>query len=264
MSAEIRRDYPALARSHAARAHARDGVVALRRRRGDARAAARSVARARLPARAAGVGGRGASRGAARSARRGQAHPVHGHAEPAQECRHACSRRTRACERSVPDAPPLVLAGHRTPASARWEARCEQPPLKGHVTITGYVDSRAEDRSLRGCGDAGAAVVRRRIRLAGARSDGVRRAGDRVVTRIAARSGGRRRRRRSIPTMRTGSRARCRRLLDGDAARRDRARRGAGRALQLGRVRRGGAAAYQSRSRSASRRFGGQVHARRH
>src|SRR5688500_14188298 len=39
-----------------------------------------------------------------------------------------------------PDAPPLVLAGHRTPASARWEARSEQPPLKGHVTITGYVD----------------------------------------------------------------------------------------------------------------------------
>jgi alpha-1,3-rhamnosyl/mannosyltransferase len=42
---------------------------------------------------------------------------------------------------TLADAPPLVLAGHRTPASARWEARCEQPPLKGHVTITGYVDS---------------------------------------------------------------------------------------------------------------------------
>jgi alpha-1,3-rhamnosyl/mannosyltransferase len=42
----------------------------------------------------------------------------------------------------VPDAPPLVLAGHRTPASARWEARCEQPPLKDHVTISGYVDAR--------------------------------------------------------------------------------------------------------------------------
>ena len=41
----------------------------------------------------------------------------------------------------MPDAPPLVLAGHRTPASARWEARCEELPLKGHVTITGYVDT---------------------------------------------------------------------------------------------------------------------------
>ncbi len=37
--------------------------------------------------------------------------------------------------------PPLVLAGHRTPASSRWEARCEQTPLKGHITITGYVDA---------------------------------------------------------------------------------------------------------------------------
>jgi alpha-1,3-rhamnosyl/mannosyltransferase len=33
----------------------------------------------------------------------------------------------------------LLLAGHRTPASGRWEERCEQPPLRGHVTITGYV-----------------------------------------------------------------------------------------------------------------------------
>jgi alpha-1,3-rhamnosyl/mannosyltransferase len=41
----------------------------------------------------------------------------------------------------VSEVPPLVLAGHRTPASGRWEARCEQPPLQGHVTITGYVSS---------------------------------------------------------------------------------------------------------------------------
>jgi glycosyltransferase involved in cell wall biosynthesis len=41
----------------------------------------------------------------------------------------------------MPAAPPLVLAGHRTPASARWEQRCEQSPLKDHVTITGYVDA---------------------------------------------------------------------------------------------------------------------------
>jgi glycosyltransferase involved in cell wall biosynthesis len=42
----------------------------------------------------------------------------------------------------VSDAPPLVLAGHRTPYFDREEAsQCEQPPLKGHVTITGYVDT---------------------------------------------------------------------------------------------------------------------------
>ena len=192
MSAEIRRDYPALARSHAARARCGDRVVALRRRRGDARAAARS----RRACTSARLGGRrgptrcAAVRQAARWPR--QAHSVRGHAEPAQERRHACSRRTRACDRQMPAAPPLVLAGHRTPASARWEARCEQPPLKGHVTITGYVDPRAEDRSLCERGDAGAALVRGRLWLAGARSHGVRRAGGGVVARIAARSGGRR------------------------------------------------------------------------
>jgi glycosyltransferase involved in cell wall biosynthesis len=40
----------------------------------------------------------------------------------------------------VPDAPRLILAGHSTPASARWEARAKEPPLAGHVEITGYVE----------------------------------------------------------------------------------------------------------------------------
>ncbi len=42
---------------------------------------------------------------------------------------------------AMPDVPPLILAGHRTAVSARWEARCEQEPLKRHVTITGYVNA---------------------------------------------------------------------------------------------------------------------------
>ena len=40
----------------------------------------------------------------------------------------------------VPNAPPLTLAGHTTPASAQWEARLKEPPLAGHVDVTGYVD----------------------------------------------------------------------------------------------------------------------------
>ena len=40
----------------------------------------------------------------------------------------------------VPDAPRLVIAGHSTPASARWETRAKEPPLAGHVEINGYVD----------------------------------------------------------------------------------------------------------------------------
>ena len=41
----------------------------------------------------------------------------------------------------VANAPRLILAGHTTPASARWEARANEPPLAGHVEITGYVDT---------------------------------------------------------------------------------------------------------------------------
>jgi len=40
----------------------------------------------------------------------------------------------------IADAPPLVLAGSRTVHSSSWEARCLQPPLSGHVSLTGYVD----------------------------------------------------------------------------------------------------------------------------
>jgi alpha-1,3-rhamnosyl/mannosyltransferase len=47
---------------------------------------------------------------------------------------------------AVPDAPELWLAGHSTPASAAWEARCSQPPLQGHARIHGYVDDRQRRR----------------------------------------------------------------------------------------------------------------------
>lgn len=40
----------------------------------------------------------------------------------------------------VANAPPLTLAGHPTPASAQWDARLKEPPLAGHVDVTGYVD----------------------------------------------------------------------------------------------------------------------------
>jgi glycosyltransferase involved in cell wall biosynthesis len=136
LTAEIRRDYPALARSHAARAH---GVIV------SSHYAAGEVTRelqldpSRVhvcppgsPAWAEGVRSRRA---------RGQR-------------QHILFMGTLSLRKNVgtlleayallraksPDAPPLVLAGHRTPASARWEARCNEPPLKGHVEITGYVD----------------------------------------------------------------------------------------------------------------------------
>lgn len=39
------------------------------------------------------------------------------------------------------DVPPLTIAGRRTPDAARWEARAQDPPLRGRVEFTGYVDA---------------------------------------------------------------------------------------------------------------------------
>ncbi len=137
MPAEIRRDYPALARSHAARA---DAVIV------SSQYAAGEVTRELqlMPGRvhvcppgqpswAAGV----------RQFRAGVTAAA-GHIlfMGTLSLRKNVGTLLAAYARlreQVPDAPPLVLAGHRTPASARWEARCEQPPLNGHVEMTGYV-----------------------------------------------------------------------------------------------------------------------------
>lgn len=146
MSAEIRRDYPALARSHAARAH---GVIVSSRYAAgevtrelqidpsrvhvcppgrpewaDAVLARRRHRIATLAHRSLGEGGHILFMGTL-SLRKNVGTLLEAYA------------RLRARK---PDAPPLVLAGHRTAASARWEARCEEAPLKGHVTIAGYVD----------------------------------------------------------------------------------------------------------------------------
>ena len=97
--------------------------------------------------------------------------------------------------------------GSRRRSPATW-TRAERIEL--------YADAR----------DAGAAVVRGRLRPAGARSHGVRRAGGGVVARIAARSGGRR--------GDAGRSGRCGRVCARDAARcstGDRARRRSSAAL---------------------------------
>ena len=140
MSAEIRRDYPALARSHAKRAH---GVIV------SSNYAAGEVTRElQIDPSRVHVCPPGRPDWADEVRRRREARARRGH-------EHILFMGTLSLRKNVgtlleayarlrarnPDAPPLVLAGHRTPASARWEARCEEAPLKGHVTITGYVDS---------------------------------------------------------------------------------------------------------------------------
>ncbi len=133
MAAEIRRDYPALARSHAARA---DAVVV------SSQYAAAEVSRElRLPPGRVHVCPPGRPAWAAEvlpRRRKGKHILFMGTLSLRKNVGTLLEAYARLRAR-LPDAPPLVLAGHRTPASARWEARCDQPPLKGHVTITGYV-----------------------------------------------------------------------------------------------------------------------------
>jgi glycosyltransferase involved in cell wall biosynthesis len=137
MTAEIRRDYPALARTHAARA---DGVIV------SSQYAASEVTR-ELQLDASHVHvcppGRPAWSDDVRK-RRQQSSATHilfmGTLSLRKNVGTLLEAYARLRARNS-DALPLILAGHRTPASARWEARCEQPPLKGHVEITGYVDT---------------------------------------------------------------------------------------------------------------------------
>ena len=143
-AAEIRRDYPELARSHAARA---DAVVV------SSQYAASQVTRelgldpARVhlcppgpPAWTLDV-----------HARRQQAAP----GVDAPLGQHILFVGTLSTRKNVgtlleayarlrdlePAAPPLVLAGQRTAQSTDWEAQCQRAPLAGHVTMTGYVDT---------------------------------------------------------------------------------------------------------------------------
>jgi glycosyltransferase involved in cell wall biosynthesis len=135
-TAEIRRDYPRLARAHAARA---DGVVV------SSQYAAGEVTRELgLPRDRIHLCPPGAPAWAAEVARR----------QAASRGRRILFVGTLSTRKNVgtlldayallrsrvPAAPPLTLAGHGTPASAEWEARARRPPLAGHVEITGYVD----------------------------------------------------------------------------------------------------------------------------
>ena len=134
MSAEIRRDYPALARGHAARA---DAVIV------SSQYAAAEVTRElqlqRSRVHVCPPGRPAWSEDVWRRRHAGKHILFMGTLSLRKNVGTLLEAYAQLRGR-VPNAPPLVLAGHRTPASARWEARCAQPPLQGHVSITGYVD----------------------------------------------------------------------------------------------------------------------------
>jgi alpha-1,3-rhamnosyl/mannosyltransferase len=149
MPAEIRRDYPGLARSHAARADA--VIVSSRYAAGEVtRELGLDPPRVHVcppgrPVWAEAVRQRRLARtGAAALGHRGPGEGGHILFVGTLSVRKNVGTLLEAyarLRRGVPDAPPLVLAGHRTPASARWEARCAEAPLRGHVRMTGYVTS---------------------------------------------------------------------------------------------------------------------------
>jgi glycosyltransferase involved in cell wall biosynthesis len=136
MTAEIRRDYPALARQHAARAHA---VIVSSNYAADEVTRELRLDRSRVhvcpPGRP--------SWSDEVKVRRTSGEGAHILFMGTLSLRKNVGTLLEAYARlrtQRPGTPRLVLAGHRTDASAIWEARCEHPPLKGHVEITGYVD----------------------------------------------------------------------------------------------------------------------------
>ena len=143
MPAEIRRDYPALARSHAARANA---VIVSSQYAAAEVTRELQLARDRVhvcppgpPSWAVEVRHRRPDVGPTSPRLRRGEHILFVGTLSLRKNVGTLLESYARLRAQVPDAPRLVLAGHRTPASVRWEARCEEPPLEGHVEITGYV-----------------------------------------------------------------------------------------------------------------------------
>ena len=137
MSAEIRRDYPRLARSHAARA---DAIVVSSQYAAGEVTRELGVTPSRVHVCPPGRPDWSAAVAARQAARRGTTILFMGTLNLRKNVGTLLEAYARL-RAQVADAPRLVLAGHTTPASARWEARANEAPLNGHVEITGYVDT---------------------------------------------------------------------------------------------------------------------------
>jgi glycosyltransferase involved in cell wall biosynthesis len=131
---EIRRDYPALARSHAHRA---DAVVVPSAHTGDEVARRLEVPRDRIV-----VCPNGAPDWPARTRPPAAGHLLFvGSLTPRKNVDRLLTAYEQLRERQ-PQTPPLVLAGQSTPESSLTLARLTRSPLAGHVRHEGYVDER--------------------------------------------------------------------------------------------------------------------------
>lgn len=135
MSAEIRRDYPRLARAHASRADAI--MVSSQYALGEVTREL-GVTPSRVHVCPPGRPDWSAEVAARQAVRRGTHILFMGTLNLRKNVGTLLEAYARL-RAQVPDAPKLILAGHPTAASARWEARANEPPLAGHVEITGYV-----------------------------------------------------------------------------------------------------------------------------
>ena len=135
--AEMRRDFPTLVHAHAARA---DLVVTISEYSKAQIASRLSVAPGRIAVCRPGV----PSWIAGPLPQRSPASPGHllflGTLEPRKNIAGLLSAYRLLVERR-PSTPALVLAGEATPAADAWVAAAQAPPLKGRVTIEGYVSN---------------------------------------------------------------------------------------------------------------------------
>lgn len=141
--AEMRRDYPHLARAHAARA---DAVVV-----SSHYAAGEVVRELGLPAERVHVCRPGAPDWAAEVRRRRETTPATrilfmGTRGPRKNIGTLLDAYARL-RSLIPDAPTLTLAGRPGAGVQPWQARIGEAPLAGHVEMTGYV-GEAERRAL--------------------------------------------------------------------------------------------------------------------
>lgn len=137
MPAEIRRDYPRLARSHATRA---DAIVVSSQYAAGEVTRELGVTSSRVHVCPPGRPEWAAAVAARQAARRGDTILFMGTLNLRKNVGTLLEAYARL-RTQVAHPPRLILAGHTTPASARWEARANEAPLAGHVEITGYVDT---------------------------------------------------------------------------------------------------------------------------